>query len=292
MRPLTGFNYKRVRTLEEAWKAMSRYPEEARYLAGGTDLLVQLKKGSLRTPLLISLKGVRHLDGLTDVGDWVDIGPLTPVGEVVRSDVLKKKSPLLPLAAIQLGSRQVRNMATVGGNLCNASPAGDLATALLCVDAELKIASPEGTRLEKLADFFKGPGKTSLKAGEVVTDILVPSMESDWTWSYQKLGARRAMEIGLVNVALGLRLEQGMCRGVRIALGSVAPTPIRARKAEERMGGKEIKSELLEEVALLSAEASDPIDDLRASRAYRKEMVINLVRRGLNALLQNSAGER
>jgi len=292
MRPLIGFNYKRVRTLEEAWRAVSHYPEEARYLAGGTDLLVQLKKGSIRTRLLISLKGVRHLYGLTEVGDYVDIGPLTPVGEVVRSDELKKKNPLLPLAAIQLGSRQIRNMATVGGNLCNASPAGDLATALLCVDAELKIASPEGTRSENLANFFKGPGRTSLKPTEIVTDILVPSMGRDWTWSYQKLGSRRAMEIGLVNVALGLRLEQGICRRVRIALGSVAPTPIRARKAEERMVGERFSLELLEEVAKLSAQESDPIDDLRATGAYRREMVINLVRRGLNVLWQNSAGER
>jgi len=292
MRPLTGFQYKGARTLEEVWEAASRYPGEARYLAGGTDLLVQLRKGSLRTPLLISLKRVRHLSGVTVVGDWIHIGSLTPVEDLVRSEVLKRKSPLLPLAAAQLGSRQIRNMATLGGNLCNASPAGDLSTALLCLDTELKLEGLEGARSGKLVDFFRGPGLTSLSSGEVMTGILIPSMEKGWVWSYQKLGVRRAMEIGIVNVALGLKLEEGVCREARIALGSVAPTPIRARRAEKRMEGQSLLPGLIEEVGELSAQESDPIDDLRASRAYRREMVLNLVRRGLRALSQAPAGEK
>ena len=292
MRPLIGFNYKRVKTLEEAWGAAVRYPGEARYLAGGTDLLVQLKKGTIRTPLLISLKGVRHLNGVTLTGDSVHIGPLTAVGDLIRSEALKSKNPLLLLAAVQMGSRQIRNMATVGGNLCNSSPAGDLSTALLCLDTEVKIEGPGGARMEKLVDFFKGPGRTSLQPSEILTGILVPSTDKDWHWSYQKLGARRAMEIGIVNVALGLNIERDMCREARIALGSVAPTPIRCRKAEKRMEGKRFSPELIEEVAEVTVRESDPIDDLRASGAYRREMVINLVRRGLRALWQISDGEK
>jgi CO/xanthine dehydrogenase FAD-binding subunit len=292
MRPLTGFQYKGARTLEEAWEAAARYPGEARYLAGGTDLLVQLKKGNLRTPLLISLKRVRHLSGVTVVGDWVHIGSLTPVEDLARSEVLKRRSPLLPLAAAQLGSRQIRNMATLGGNLCNASPAGDLSTALLCLDTELKMEGLEGARSEKLVDFFRGPGVTSLSPGEVMTGILVPSMEKGWVWSYQKLGARKAMEIGIVNVALGLKLDQGVCREARIALGSVAPTPVRARRAEKRMEGQHLLPDLIEEVSHLSAQETDPIDDLRASRAYRREMVVNLVSRGLRVLSQTPPGEK
>ena len=289
MRPLSGFSYKRVKTLEEAWGAAARCPEEARYLAGGTDLLVQLKKGAIRTPLLISLRGVRHLSGVTLVGDSLRVGPLTAVGELIRSEALKSKHLLLALAAVQMGSRQIRNMATVGGNLCNASPAGDLSTALLCLDTEVKIEGPGGARLEKLVDFFKGPGRTSLQPSEILTGILVPSTDKDWHWSYQKLGIRRAMEIGIVNVALGLNLDREVCREARIALGSVAPTPIRARTAEKRMEGKRFSPELIEEVAEVSARESDPIDDLRASGAYRREMVINLVRRGLRALWQTPA---
>jgi CO/xanthine dehydrogenase FAD-binding subunit len=286
MRPLSGFSYKRVKTLEEAWGSAARYPGEARYLAGGTDLVVQLKKGTIRTPLLISLKGVRHLNGVTLAGDSVHIGPLTAVGELIRSEALKSKNPLLLLAAVQMGSRQIRNMATVGGNLCNASPAGDLSTALLCLDTEVKIEGPGGARSEKLVDFFKGPGRTSLQPSEILTGLLVPSTDKNWHWNYQKLGVRRAMEIGIVNVALGLNLEREVCREARIALGSVAPTPIRARKAEKLMEGKRFSPELIEEVAEVSARESDPIDDLRASGAYRREMVINLVRRGLRALWQ------
>jgi CO/xanthine dehydrogenase FAD-binding subunit len=278
--------------LEEAWEAAAQYPGEARYLAGGTDLLVQLKKGNLRPPLLISLKRVHHLSGVTVVGDWVHIGALTPVEDLARSEVLKRRSPLLPLAAAQLGSRQIRNMATLGGNLCNASPAGDLSTALLCLETELKVEGPRGARSGKLLDFFKGPGRTSLSPGEVMTGILIPSAEKGWVWSYRKLGVRRAMEIGIVNVALGLKLEEGVCREARIALGSVAPTPIRARRAEKRMEGRPLVPELIEEVCELSAQESDPIDDLRASRAYRMEMVGNLVRSGLRALSQAPPGEK
>jgi xanthine dehydrogenase FAD-binding subunit len=286
MRPLSGFSYKRVKTLEEAWGSAARYPEEARFLAGGTDLLVQLKKGTIRTPLLISLKGVRHLNGVTIIGDSFQIGPLTAVDELIRSEALKRRNPLLVLAAVQMGSRQIRNMATVGGNLCNASPAGDLSTALLCLDTEVKIEGPGGARSEKLVDFFKGPGRTSLQPSEILTGILVPSTDKNWHWSYQKLGVRRAMEIGIVNVALGLNLDREICREARIALGSVAPTPIRARKAEKLMEGKRFSPELIKEVAEVSARESGPIDDLRASGAYRREMVINLVRRGLCALWQ------
>lgn len=284
MRPLSGFVLKRVRTLEEAWSAASLYPEEVRYLAGGTDLIVQLKNGKIRTPLLISLKGVRHLRGLTDYGRWVDIGPLTPVGDVVRSQLLKEMSPLLPVAAVQLGSPQIRNLATIGGNLCTASPAGDLSTALLCLNAEVKIESPEGARSEKVEHFFRGPASTSLKPTEVVTGILVSAVGKTWTWNYQKLGARRAMEIGIVNAAIGLNIEDGICREGRIALGAVAPVPIRARKAEGLMLGEKFCRDLIDVVAEAAAQESSPIDDLRASGAYRREMVKNLVQRGLTTL--------
>jgi len=291
MRPLSGFDYKKVKTLEEAWRAASRYPEEARYLAGGTDLLPQMKRGTIRVPLLISLKGIRYLNGLTDYGDWVNIGPLTAVEELVRSEMLNKKSILLPLAAVQLGSRQIRNMGTVGGNICNASPSADLSTALLCLDPEVKIEGHEGARSERLEDFLKGPGRTSLKSTEIVTGILVPAMEKNWRWNYQKLGSRRAMEIGIVNVGIGLNLEQGICKEVRIALGSVAPTPIRARQAEKHMAEKRLTRDLVEEAAQLGAQESNPIDDLRASAAYRREMVKNLIRRGLMELAETPASK-
>jgi len=291
MRPLRGFDHKKVKTLEEAWKAASRCPGEARYLAGGTDLLPQMKRGAIQVPLLISLKGVRYLNGLTDYGEWVNIGPLTAIEDVVRSEILKKKSPLLSLAGRQVGSVQIRNLGTVGGNICNASPSADVATALMCVDAELKIEGPDGVRSEKLEDFFKGPGLTSLSSTEIVTGILVPAMGKNWNWNYRKLGSRRAMEIGIVNVAIGLKAEQGICKEVRIALGSVAPTPIRARKAEKRLEGARWTRELVEEAAELGAQDSNPIDDLRASAAYRREMVRNLVLSELMALQETAAGE-
>ena len=270
MRPLGGFRYLRVRSLEEAWAAADQNPESARFLAGGTDLLVKLKKGQIRPSLLINLKSISDLYGIDELEDRIEIGALTTAGDLLRSILLKEKTSLIPLAASHLGSKQIRNLATVGGNLCNASPAGDLSVALLCLQANVKISGPEGSRIEGLEDFFMGPGLTSLKPREVLTAISVPLSNGDWVWNYQKLSNRRAMEIGIVNVAIGLRLEQNICAEARIALGAVAPTPIRAKKAEMHMVGKKLSSRLIEEGARLGAQESSSIDDIRGSAAYRR----------------------
>ena len=283
MIPLSGFQYIRPKSLEETWKAMAMYPQQARLLAGGTDLLVKLKKGQLTTPLLVSLRGIPDLHQSVESEDRVKIGALVTVGQLVHSEFLKRRYPLLQMAAGGLGSTQVRNLATIGGNLCNASPAGDLSVALLCLQAEVEIKGPQGDRIERVEDFFQGPGCTSLKAVEILTTIIIPVPEGRWAWNYQKLTNRRAMEIGTVNVAIGLKREKEICKEIRIALGAVAPTPIRAKKAEGHLSGKRLDPMLIGEGALLGAEESRSIDDIRASAAYRQEMVVNLIRRALTA---------
>ena len=279
MRPLAGFGYVRVRSLEEAWAAGDQNPDDAAFLAGGTDLLVKLKKGQIRTSLLINLKGIPGLCGVQELGNRIEIGALTPISELLRSRSLEGKAALLPLAANQLGSRQIRNLATIGGNLCSGSPAADLSIALLCLQADVKIHGPEGSRVDKLEAFFKGPGLTSLKPREILGTISVPIFNGGWAWDYQKLTHRRGMEIGIVNVAVGLRLEQDVSKEARIALGAVAPTPIRATRAERHITGKKLSPGLIEEVAQMAAQESRSIDDIRGSAAYRQEMVMNLIRR-------------
>jgi len=283
MKPLRGFQYIHARSFEEAWKAVAQYPQEARFLAGGTDLLVKLKKGQTRIPLVISLQGIPGLHKLVESEDRTEIGALVTVGELVWSEFLRTRWPLLQMAAGCLGSKQIRNLATIGGNLCNGSPAADLSVALLCLQAEVEIKGPERNRTERVEDLFQGPGFTSLKTGEILATVIIPASEGKWTWNYQKLTNRRAMEIGTVNVAVGLKREKEICKEVRIALGAVAPTPIRARKTEGHLVGKRLDSILIGEGASLGAQESRSIDDIRASAAYRQEMVINLIRRALTA---------
>ncbi len=280
---LTGFDFARANSLEEAWDIVARRPE-AQFLAGGSDLLVKLKTGLIRTPMIISLKNIHEIQGIVDHNDWIEIGALTTVGEVVNSEVIKEKYPLLHMSARNLASKQVRNLATIGGNLCNASPAGDLCVALACLEADVKLEGPEGKRRIKLENFFRGPDVTSLKKGEILTSILIPFSKGDWVWNYRKLGNRNGMDIAIVNLAIGLRREQEICKERRIALGAVAPTPIRARRAEKKMVGEKLGPEIIEQVALLASQESSPVSDIRATADYRREMVTNLTRRLLHTI--------
>lgn len=290
MRPLSGFRYIRVQSLAEAWEAMTSSPPGAKFLAGGTDLIVKLKKGLIRSPLLIGLKGIPGWDRIREEEDRILIGACTTVQELLRSPLIIERCPLLSLAAGALGSKQIRNLATIGGNLCNASPAGDLSVALLGLKATVRIEGPQGGRTERLEDFFRQPGVSSLRGDEILTAVSIPSHGGEWRWNYQKLTNRRAMEIGTVNVALGIRQSGTICREGRIALGAVAPKPIRAKEAESLLAGKELDSSLIAGAARLGAELCRPIDDLRGSAAYRREMVANLIRRGLKALEVDSRG--
>ncbi|MFQ5852732.1 MAG: FAD binding domain-containing protein [Candidatus Binatia bacterium] len=283
MRGLLGFDFFRARSLQDAWQAVAGRPAAA-FLAGGTDVLVKLKMGTIRSPLLVSLKGINELKGIVEVEDGIEIGALTTIDEIVHSPLIFDKCPLLHSAARHFGSNQVRNLATVGGNLCNASPAGDLSVALMCLNGEVKVDGPEGTARVALTQFFQGPGLTHLKARNIVTSIFIPGSKGDWSWRFLKLGRRNGMEIAIVNLALGIHRHEGICKEARIALGAVAPTPIRAQRAEQDMTGKRIDEKSIEQVACLAAQESKPISDVRASAEYRKEMVTNLTRRALSTL--------
>ncbi|OGP62603.1 MAG: hypothetical protein A2170_09320 [Deltaproteobacteria bacterium RBG_13_53_10] len=292
MRPLSGYSYIRATSLEEARAVMGRDPEGNRFLAGGTDLLVKLKKGQIRASRLISLKGIPDLFGLTESEGRIKIGSLVTVNELVDSKLLQEKAALLSMAASELGSRQIRNLATLGGNVCNASPAADLSVALVCLEAQAEIRGVEGTRIESVEGLFRGPGLISLKREDIVSAFWIPVPSGQWCWNYQKLSTRRAMEIGVVNVAIGLRRDRAVCKEVRIGLGAVAPTPMRVRTAEACLGGKQWDPELIERVALMCGQEARCIDDIRASAAYRREMVTHLVRRGLATAWASGDGNK
>ena len=279
-----SFDYKKVYTLQEALEAASASKGASIFIAGGTDLLVQIKEGKIRPHCVIDVKGIHEMDGLAISGDEFSIGALTCIRTLETSPSILEKVPLLAQAAAKLGSVQVRHRATIGGNLCNASPSAEMAPALLALDAQAAIYGKTGTRVIGLGDFFLGPGATVLGDGELLTHLKIPLTRNRQGSLYYKLSTRKAMDLAFVGVAVLLELEgDDRITKARIALGAVAPTPIRVPSAEKLLEGKVISLEAARESAELAAQSCNPISDLRASASYRKEMVRELCQKGLLA---------
>jgi CO/xanthine dehydrogenase FAD-binding subunit len=203
--------------------------------------------------------------------------------------VVGAEYPVLPFTARYMGSPAIRNLATVGGNLCNASPAADLPPVLLALDAEVGLAGPAGERRLALAGFFRGPGQTVLRPGELLAWIEVPRKHRGWDVRYERLDVRRAMDIAIAGVALALHRGGGRVREARVALAAVAPTPLRVPAAEAALREAGLTPAGIEAAAALAATAARPISDVRATAEYRRDMVAALVRRGLAAILDAEA---
>jgi carbon-monoxide dehydrogenase medium subunit len=220
------------------------------------------------------------------------IGALTPIRELETSPLIQQKYPVIAEAASTLGSSQVRNRATVGGNLCNASPAADMSPALMVLNSKVKLVSRLGERIIPLSAFFVGPGKTVLQR-ELLTEIIIPPLPAANRATYLKHSPRRAMDMAIIGVAVFMSFADGdkfRITDARIALGAVAPTPIRAPEAEALLSAKPVNDGLYAEVARAAANGVRPIDDVRASAAYRKEMVPVFVRRAVEKLSINWEG--
>ncbi len=285
MYPLPEFEYLKPATLAEAGGVLKKQSGKARIIAGGTDLLVEMKNRSIQPQVLVDIKslpGLSHIEWGQKEG--LKIGALATINEIVISPVIREQFGILSQAAQTIGSMQVRNRGTIGGNLCNASPSSDTAPALLALGARVKIAGGTGERVIPLEEFFMGPGQTVLQPGEILTEILLPPPVPHTAGAYLKLGIRKAMEIALVNVGVVVSLDKrgGICREVKIALGAVAPTPIRSKKAEAALRGKPLVDEWITQAAQRASEEARPISDLRGSAEYRREMVRVLVQRAID----------
>ncbi|HLB29595.1 MAG TPA: xanthine dehydrogenase family protein subunit M, partial [Dehalococcoidia bacterium] len=226
------FEYLEPTTIEEAIAMLSQHGEQARVLAGGTDLLIRMKARQWRPQYVVNIKGIPGLSGISQNGGALSIGALTTVREIETSPLVKQGYPALAYAASQIGSIQVRNSATVGGNLCNAAPSAELAPPLLVLGASARIRGPQGERSVPLEEFFTGPGRTVLGPGELLVALEVPAPVHGSSNAYLKHSPRRAMDIAVVGAAAWVLTENGICRDCRIALGAVAPTPLRARNSE------------------------------------------------------------
>ena len=275
-------------TLDQTLRLLSRYGSEARLIAGGTDLLVELRRGARQARILIDvtrLGAPRGLDQVhRDADRMIHVGPLVTHNLAVASSLLVEEGFLLAQACWQVGTPQLRNRGTVAGNLVTASPANDTITALRAMDARLTVRSLRGERTLRLSEFYHGVRQTELQPDEMVTDIAFPALDAKHRGVFVKLGLRKSHAIALVNAAAVLSFEGDRVTRARIALGSVAPTIIRALEAEAALVGAPLDGERIDAASRLAARAAAPIDDIRGGAGYRREMVRVLVRRGLSAL--------
>lgn len=256
----------------------------ATILAGGTDLMVQIEQGRRSYgSALVNIRRIGEMHGISVDGDEVRLGALTTVTDILRDGQLAELAPILPQAADKFASDQLRNMATIAGNICNASPAGDMIIPLLVLGARLVLASwrdgAVAAREVDLADFITGPGRTVLEKTEILSEIRFTKPEAGFSARMIKSGPRPALEISSVSAGLGAVRDADGWRNVRLALGAVAPTPVRARKTEEFLTGKNPTAEIAVEAAEIAAGEVTPIDDVRASAWYRDHLVKTYVRR-------------
>ncbi|NLF11456.1 MAG: xanthine dehydrogenase family protein subunit M [Anaerolineaceae bacterium] len=285
---LPSFDYLRAATASQVVELLQEHGAEARLLMGGTDLFPGLREGRLRPRLVVDVKGV---PGLREVRyapeDGLTVGAAVTMNELVRHPDVRAHYPLLALAAGSVASYQIRNRATIGGNVCNASPCADTSPAALVLEASLNLHGPGGERRVPAGEFFLGPGRTVLQAGEFLTAIHFPPPHPGAVARYRKLGRCRSGDLSLVAVAL-LAYADGTPSGYefRLGLGSVAPTPIRAREAEAHLASQPAGEESLVRAAELACAASSPITDVRATAAYQRDMVRNLALRELRAAWQ------
>jgi CO/xanthine dehydrogenase FAD-binding subunit len=255
-------------------------------MAGGTDLLIAMREKGLRPSCMVDIKRIPEFAGIQRLnGGGLSVGATTTLHEVETDRMVRQICPVLSDAVGMIGSLQVRNRGTLGGNLSNGSPAADSAPALLVLDAQLELASASGTRMVPVEAFFVGPGKSVLEHGEVLKRIRISKPAPGTQSVYLKFGPRKAMDIAVVNVAVSLRFNgDGSCGDARVALGAVAPTPLRAWKAEAVLTGK-LNEERIQEAAALAAAETSPIDDMRSGKAYRTHLVKVLVARAIKEAL-------
>ena len=289
---MKSFDYFAPQSLGDATALLRRYGTKARLLAGGTDLFLRMERRVVEPGVVVDLKKVRALQGIKASTKGLTIRATTLMDEIVSSHLVQRRYRIVADAAAAVGSIQTRNRATLGGNLCNASPAADTAPPLIALGARARIAGSRREREISLDDFFLAPGKTCLQSDELLKEIFIPSPAGKAGSSFQRC-TRTAMDIALVNCAVFLSLapKGGVIGEIRIALGAVAPTPVRARPAEDALRGKIADRGAIEEAAALAAASASPIDDVRSSADYRRAMVRVLTRRAIEAALKQASGK-
>ncbi len=275
--------YIAVQSLQELLAILHEKKGDLRLLAGGTDLVVRLKQNQVREETIVDISRIKELRGIYEESEWLHILPMTTHSEIVQDEAIKRFGFVLHEACKTVGSPQIRNRGTIGGNVCNASPAGDTITALFVHDAVLTARSLRGERKIKIEDFFSGPGKIVLEKDEVLTDIVIRKALDSEVGFFKKLGQRKGIAIAVVNVAVLLDMERSKkARKASVAFGAVAPTVARGRVVEKLLCESTLDSqETLLGICRLAYRDISPISDVRGSLEYRTDMASNLLYEGL-----------
>jgi len=284
---LKRFEYFAPVEISEALKYLESYGDAAKLLAGGTDLLIQLKNNEIKPSYLIDLKKIQELKGIKfSVEEGLRLYPLTTISEIEASQVIENYFPIVSQAIKTIGSIQIRNRATVGGNLCRAAPSADLVPPLLVLDAQLKIRNFYNEKIIKLEEFFVGPGKTILKNNEILTEIMISNVSNKRLGIYLKHGYRQTMELAIVGMAVLMDFDHQrcICKDVKIALGSVAPTPLRAKEAENTLKGEKITQDIIEKAGKVASEETNPITDVYGPDWYKRDIVKVMLKRAIMIL--------
>ena len=284
--------YFEPRSVSEALSVLARHGAEAKIIAGGTDVMVDIKFKE-EPGGLVNIKKIPGLNGISENGAGLRIGPLTTIREIETSALVREKLPVLWEAAHQFASLQVRNTATIGGNICRASPSGETLGPLLVLDAKAKLAFGDGEKTVPFTSFFQGPGKSSAGVNGLLIEIDIPYPPAGSKSVYLKHAVRGAMDIAMVGVAVLMTSDSGKnnIQDVRIGLAAVAPTPIRATKTEALLRGKPLTAALVKEAAALASTEASPINDQRSSAEYRRWIVEALTRNGLGQTWKAATGK-
>jgi len=276
-------------SIDEALKLLNINKGDLKIIAGGTDLLVRLKDNLIKENRILDISRVKEFKGIYEDGEYIHILPLTTHTEIIESPLVQKFAFILKDACLTIGSPQIRNRGTLGGNIANASPAGDAIPALLVMDTKLKLKSVERERVVEIEEFFTGPGKTQMAQDEIIIDVFFPKIKDNETGFFKKLGQRNAMAISIANVAvkLGILRNNSFDRAF-VSFGAVAPTVVRGRLVEKALIEQELDSfEKILYISRLAFREVTPITDVRGSDEYRRNMSTNLLYEGLIELFKN-----
>ena len=287
-RTLPRFEYLSPRTVPDALALLKKHGEKAKVLAGGTDLISQMKWGEYKPAYVIALSRIPGLGKIEyDKESGLRLGALCRIAQIEKSEVIRRHYPLLSQAASVLASMEIRNRGTLGGNLCTAAPSADMPPSLLVLNANAVIASNDRERTLPIESFFSGPKKTVLNHDEILVRLEVPPMKPNSAGEYVKFGRRGAMEIAMIGVAALLTIEQKdrRCIDAKLAFASAAPTPIRAREAERTLIDKKLDSEIIEAAAQTASEETSPRTSWRTTEEYRSDLIPVLTRRAIQTAL-------
>lgn len=284
------FEYFEPRTVGEATKLLFKYGKKARVLAGGIDLIPKMRRGDLRAEYIVNIQRIPRLEYIKVEGkEGLRFGAMTKLYAMESSGAVQRSYPILYEAIHQITSVQAKQMGTVVGNLCVGTPASDVATVLMALGAEVRIGGVKGQRRELVEKFYLGHHRTSLQRGEMVTEVFLPSPASGMRSAFLNL-VRTHADIAKVTVAVAVIVRRGICQEARVVMGAVAPTVLRAARAEGVLKGQRVTVPIISEVAEAAAGEARPITDLRSTAEYRREMAKVLVRRALEEVVERATG--